>query len=212
MFKKILFFVILLTSIVLAGSPIQFSVTVAETTWADTACTGFFILAPDTSIYDSLVFWEIINGQKVSLATIPLVNPKSEQRFFWANPPLGQHTIFWAVFAYSGLEGCENSASFESKGRPGKSHIKLGQNFPNPFNGNTQIPFGLERDTYANLSIYNILGQRIRVLVDGQEKAGAKIVSWDGKNGESQFVASGSYIYSLWTPDWRESKKMKLLR
>lgn len=88
----------------------------------------------------------------------------------------------------------------------------LSQNYPNPFNPQTQIFFSLPTDANVMLSIYNILGENIRVLIDGHRTAGIQTVIWDGKNNKGQDAASGIYFYKLQANNFIETKKMSLIR
>jgi immune inhibitor A len=95
--------------------------------------------------------------------------------------------------------------------------ISLGQNFPNPFNPTTTIvyelnPVNQDRETHVVLSIFNILGRRVRTLVDGEQSAGRYTVIWDGTDESGLEVASGVYFYRLNRGGESESKKMILLK
>jgi len=88
----------------------------------------------------------------------------------------------------------------------------LSQNYPNPFNITTTINYALPVDAQVKLVIYNVLGQRVRKLVDGPETAGNKTVIWDGRNDEGREVSSGIYFYCIQAGSFRETKKMSLLK
>lgn len=90
----------------------------------------------------------------------------------------------------------------------------LSQAFPNPFNPSTQIEFALAHDTPAQLVIYDVLGQRIRTLVRGDDGLGAGFysVTWDGTDTHGQAVGNGLYFYRLETPSFRRTGKMMLIK
>jgi hypothetical protein len=90
----------------------------------------------------------------------------------------------------------------------------LADNYPNPFNPSTTISFGLPRDTSVRLEVFNLLGQKIRVLLSGPQQAGYKQVIWDGKNATGQPVSSGVYFYRLTTGDgsFEQTKKMLMVK
>ena len=73
--------------------------------------------------------------------------------------------------------------------------FSLKQNFPNPFNPSTTIPFAVPfaggNLVAASVEIFNTLGQRVRLLVDGQVQSGYHRVEWDGRDGNGQAVGSG---------------------
>ncbi len=86
------------------------------------------------------------------------------------------------------------------------------QNYPNPFGGSTTIKYGLPEASKVNLEIYNLAGQKIRTLVSGQESAGFKRVSWDGKNSAGTQVPQGVYFYVFRAGDYTKHHKMILLK
>ncbi len=89
----------------------------------------------------------------------------------------------------------------------------LSQNYPNPFNPTTNINYQLKELSKVTLEIFNILGQRIRVLINNQvENPGQYRVMWDGTNGSGNRVATGVYIYRLRANSFVSSKKMILLK
>jgi hypothetical protein len=92
----------------------------------------------------------------------------------------------------------------------------MGQNYPNPFNPTTTISYTLEpmagQLPVTNLSIFNLLGQRVVTLVDETQLPGIYTVSWDGRNSSAQPIASGVYFYRLTRGDDAQTRKMVLLK
>lgn len=88
----------------------------------------------------------------------------------------------------------------------------LAQNWPNPFNPRTVIEYRLSNPGHVKLTIYNILGQKERVLVNEHQDAGSKSVIWDGKDEIGRELPSGVYFYKLETEEFTDSKKMMLLK
>jgi hypothetical protein len=88
----------------------------------------------------------------------------------------------------------------------------LYQNYPNPFNPSTTIEFDLPQDSWVRLSVYNVLGQRIKTLLNAQYAAGTHEVIWDGRNESGGEVSSGVYFYLLETDSFRDAKKMLMIR
>jgi serine protease AprX len=93
----------------------------------------------------------------------------------------------------------------------------LYQNYPNPFNPNTTIKFEvrslkLEVPAHTTLKIYNVLGQKVRTLVNEPKSVGSFEVIWDGKDDDGKDVASGIYFYQLTAEDHTFTKKMLLLK
>lgn len=100
----------------------------------------------------------------------------------------------------------------QESGEPKAPNPLLGQNFPNPFNPTTVIPYSLSRSSSVELVIYNVLGQRVKTLVDGPGTAGEHRVSWDGRDERGEHVASGIYFLSLRACDTESLRKILLLR
>ncbi len=90
--------------------------------------------------------------------------------------------------------------------------FSIGQNHPNPFNRNTIIEYTLPRRCQVQLGIYNILGQRVRTLLNLEQDAGYYTASWDSKDNNDQEVASGVYFYRIKAGDFVKAKKMLLLK
>jgi len=90
--------------------------------------------------------------------------------------------------------------------------FSLSQNFPNPFNTETVITFSLSRSGNVKIEIFNILGQKVRDLVDEELSAGYKQVVWDGRDNAGKTVASGVYLYQLKAGGFTEAKRMILLK
>ena len=89
----------------------------------------------------------------------------------------------------------------------------LSQNYPNPFNPETTIPYALSSDAIVSLTIYNIAGQVVRKLVDGEALAAGQYQAvWDGRSESGASVASGMYFYLLHAGDYVAKRKMVLLR
>ncbi|HPT70770.1 MAG TPA: FlgD immunoglobulin-like domain containing protein, partial [Candidatus Cloacimonadota bacterium] len=89
---------------------------------------------------------------------------------------------------------------------------ELKGNFPNPFNPETAIDFGLKNDSDVTLIIYNSCGQKIRTLVNAYTKAGNYSITWNGKDNRNRKVASGLYLYKMTSGNYSSTKKMILLK
>ena len=75
--------------------------------------------------------------------------------------------------------------------------FSLGQNYPNPFNPSTIIPYQLPAAAQVRLEVFNLLGQRVATLVDGEQPAGFHSARWDGTDGAGRAAAAGVYLYRL---------------
>lgn len=94
------------------------------------------------------------------------------------------------------------------------TEFALEQNYPNPFNPTTQISYSVPANGFVNLSVFNVLGQKVTTLVDGEMPIGNHVVEWDGTNDAGTGVSSGVYFYRLTAQDvgFVETKKMMLLK
>ena len=93
----------------------------------------------------------------------------------------------------------------------------LAQNFPNPFNPETWIPYQLSQSAEVRISIHNISGQLVRTLDLGLQPVGsymtpATAAYWDGKNAVGERVSSGIYFYTLQTADFAATRRMVILK
>jgi hypothetical protein len=91
-------------------------------------------------------------------------------------------------------------------------HFTLLANYPNPFNSLTRIGFNLSSSTVLELSIYDLLGRKIKTMTKEFQPAGTHYVYWNGRDEKNQEVSSGVYIYELIAGNQRKSRKMLLLR
>src|SRR3990170_5140944 len=88
----------------------------------------------------------------------------------------------------------------------------LDQNYPNPFNPTSEIKYNLPTNCHVSLGIYNVLGQKVRVLANEYQDAGYKSVTWDVKDDRGQKCASGIYFYRLEAGEFSQAKKMVLIK
>jgi hypothetical protein len=88
----------------------------------------------------------------------------------------------------------------------------LKQNYPNPFNPETAIDYVVAQSGHVELSIYNILGDKIKTLVSGYQTAGSYTIKWQADTDGGTSVASGVYFYKLTAGDYTETRKMSLLK
>ncbi|MDZ4723369.1 MAG: FlgD immunoglobulin-like domain containing protein [candidate division Zixibacteria bacterium] len=90
--------------------------------------------------------------------------------------------------------------------------FSLNQNYPNPFNPSTQIAFALPTASKVELSIFNVLGQKVNTVVDGDMPAGNHTVTWDGRNASGSSVSSGVYFYRIVAGSNIQTRKMMMLK
>ncbi len=88
----------------------------------------------------------------------------------------------------------------------------LFQNFPNPFNAGTRISFELKKREKVKLTVYNILGEAVAALYEGELPAGRHEFGWNGTDRRGKNLSTGLYLYELRTSEERQVRKMILLK
>ncbi|MDH3890015.1 MAG: T9SS type A sorting domain-containing protein [candidate division Zixibacteria bacterium] len=88
----------------------------------------------------------------------------------------------------------------------------LSANYPNPFNPETHIDFGLPQASHVSLCIYNVMGQRVACLIDQAFGSGNHQVTWDGRDETGVLVGSGVYFYRLEAGSFTQTRKMTLMK
>ena len=89
---------------------------------------------------------------------------------------------------------------------------ELEQNYPNPFNPETVIGYSIPLAGPVKLSVYNLLGQKVRTLFQGTQPAGRHQITWNGRDDAGRLAASGIYIYRIETPAFARVRKMTLVQ
>jgi hypothetical protein len=84
--------------------------------------------------------------------------------------------------------------------------------YPNPFNPVTTLHYDLSQDAMVNITIYNMMGRIVSNLVSSQQNAGYKSIQWNATNNIGQPVSAGVYLYSIEAGEFRQTKKMILLK
>ena len=113
----------------------------------------------------------------------------------------------WCNFSVSTPGDCNIPATaiYRQSGLP--HDFALEQNYPNPFNGRTNISYQLPYSSHVNISIYNMLGQLVKTLADGNKEAGVYTINWDATG-----TSSGLYLYKIQAGDFSEIKKCLLIK
>jgi flagellar hook assembly protein FlgD len=88
----------------------------------------------------------------------------------------------------------------------------LYQNYPNPFNPITTLSYDLPEDALVNITIYDMMGRQVKTLINDQQTAGYRSVQWNGTNNIGQPVSAGLYLYTIQAGEFRQTKKMVLLK
>lgn len=90
--------------------------------------------------------------------------------------------------------------------------FELKSNYPNPFNPTTTIEYTIPTKSHVDISIFNLLGQKVKTVVDDEKSIGEHNVNWDGTNISGKRVASGIYLYRIVAGDNIQTKKMMLIK
>lgn len=128
---------------------------------------------------------------------------------YWFIPPFRGKLDDVKVYNYP-ASGLTPVGDKYGNGLPGR--FELLQNYPNPFNPATSIRFAVPSRQAVQLVIYDLLGRKVKTLLDEEVEAGEHAVSWDGSNESGRIVASGLYVYRMRTDKFVEVRKMMLLR
>lgn len=161
--------------------------------------------------YDSRGDSPLSEGQTVAWKHIG-----EDYGYVWFDIPLSHFNRPAAILALrQAVDEVSGAGSFVEE-EPGLRELPqtftLHQNYPNPFNPNTDIVYSLPRRDHVMLSIFNVLGQRVRKLVDRIQAAGTYTVGWDGTGDDGSRLATGIYLYRMQAGDVTLTKKMLLLK
>jgi len=86
------------------------------------------------------------------------------------------------------------------------------QNYPNPFNPITTLRYNLPGDAMVNITIYDMMGRQVKTIVNGSQTAGHKTIQWNATNDKNRPVSAGLYLYAIQAGEFKQSKKMVLLK
>jgi len=137
--------------------------------------------------------------------------------YVWNIPSEGPCTrLEWPMYQrdqyHTGTYPSKHGTSvIEEPGKAARS-FRLEQNYPNPFNPSTEIRFVLPKASKVNLSVYNTLGQQIRILASGFMPSGSHTAVWDGRDEQGSLVPSGVYVCRLRAEGEVVTRKLTLMR
>jgi len=126
----------------------------------------------------------------------------------WAKPP--PDDSLQAFYPASSV--CVTVVVVSDKSESLPKAFSLSQNYPNPFNPETVIKYTLPEDCHVELTIYNILGRKVKTLVNEYQDAGYRIAGWDSRGDKGDAVASGIYFYKIKAGRYTDVKKMVVLK
>tara|TARA_B110000858_G_scaffold23332_1_gene23557 strand:+ start:18 stop:1427 length:1410 start_codon:yes stop_codon:yes gene_type:complete len=90
--------------------------------------------------------------------------------------------------------------------------FSLSQNYPNPFNPSTEIAYTLDKSTNISLTIFNVIGQKVKVLENSSKQAGTHTAKWDGRDEFGASVSTGLYFYTISDGVSSFTRKMALMK
>ena len=128
------------------------------------------------------------------------------------NPGLSDENIADSLTLHYELDGNSKEAEIKDKKEPIPTVFSCVQNNPNPFVKSTIINYGLPKDSDVILTVFNLAGQAVKTLINGQQSAGFRSVSWDGTNNAGVQVPQGVYFYVFKAGDYTKHHKMILLK
>jgi len=130
------------------------------------------------------------------------------------NAPGKQFKLYgWEEIAQNYLSICTGTTTDVAKNPNAQpKDFRLEQNFPNPFNPSTTIPFFLEESSHIKLTVINLMGQTVRTLSEGAMAAGDHFVPWDGRNDAGKIVATGTYLFRLENGNRTQIKQLMMIK
>jgi hypothetical protein len=124
------------------------------------------------------------------------------------------YTGFGHLYVYHFLQSTYPEINLYSinPNEPIPEQIVIHQNYPNPFNPVTTLGYDLPEDALVNITIFDMMGRIVNNLVSSQQRAGYKSVQWNATNNTEQPVSAGLYLYTIEAGQFRQTKKMVLLK
>lgn len=146
---------------------------------------------------------------KINNALIP---PSENGRYDFNDKVIAGGRLYYYKLEEVGMDGVKTLHGPVTAEAPLPKEFKLAQNYPNPFNPATSIRFDAPKAAFMTLEVYNVLGQKVRTLLQQQVEPGYHVVLWDGNNDQGMRVSSGVYYYRISSAEFNDIKKMALLK
>ncbi|GAB6283260.1 MAG: hypothetical protein STSR0008_20200 [Ignavibacterium sp.] len=125
------------------------------------------------------------------------------QKFSFTDEKNNTENVVYYRLKQINKDGTIDYSSLVKLGKGKVETFTIKQNYPNPFNPKTTIIFELYQDSYVEVTIYNLEGQEIKKLYEGNLNKGEHQLTFDASN-----LPSGVYLYNISTPDYSQTKKM----
>ena len=144
-----------------------------------------------------------------NMQEIPIITDSIGIIDFDLNSPINQYLDYGEYrytisFQYSMLSNNSNQLIPES--------YQLFQNYPNPFNPNTKIMYNIPEEQFVKIVIYDMLGRKVKTLVNQMQRAGLKTINWNGLDDYNKKLPSGLDLYCLQSGSFKQTKKMLFLK
>tara|TARA_B110000438_G_scaffold301276_1_gene355747 strand:- start:1078 stop:2961 length:1884 start_codon:yes stop_codon:yes gene_type:complete len=120
--------------------------------------------------------------------------------------------VNYSDFIYSSLFDCISASTLGNENEINPTVFKLYQNHPNPFNPITSLRYDLPEHGLVNITIYDMMGRIVKTLVNSSQTAGYKSIQWNATNDKNEPVSAGLYLYTIQSGEFRQTKKMVLLK
>ena len=91
-------------------------------------------------------------------------------------------------------------------------NFRLYFTYPNPFNPVTTLRYDLPKNSFVNITIYDMMGRVVKTIVNDQQMAGYRSIQWNATNNNGSPVSAGIYLYMIQAGEFRQTKKMILLK
>ena len=174
-------------------------------------------VAEDAEIYNVMTHGQQGNGGKSAFMSFDPIALNTTPGYHWVGASSYWHTFVAPICPpnasplISVYEALQGIVSVDDEAEIPKS-FSLKDNYPNPFNPVTNIHYELHQNTNVKITIYDLLGRKVKHLVNAHQTAGEKTVQWNGTNDLGQPVSAGVYFYKVETPEKQITKKMAVLK
>jgi predicted outer membrane repeat protein len=157
------------------------------------------------------------NATSITVSYVDIIEDMSENNVTAA-------ALEWTVYVTDGIDTVEaDNAPFtiEIDGANAlrtylegllPDEFALRQNYPNPFNPITTLRYDLPENSYVNVTVYDMLGRKVKTLINQTQDAGYRSVIWDATNDYGKPISAGIYLYQIQAGGYTSTKKMVLLK
>ena len=150
-----------------------------------------------------------IMGSSVSLAHLRVGRGYTDITDWWFIPAFVGKLDRIQIYNYA-KAGITVGVNENPQGLPGT--FELSQNYPNPFNPTTRIQFTIPKAGHVDLVVYDLLGRKVKTLVNDDRHVGKHTVTWNGTDDQGFSVSSGVYFYRLAAGELSKVQKMMLMK